>query len=408
MAVSVSRNQERDFLLNNQEAGLSMREWLPLAGMTCAAFLFNTSEFMPIGLLSAIAEDFAMTEAEIGRIVSIYAWVVMVLSMPLMVWASRYGLRALILSTLGVFILSNSLASLANDFWTLLGARLVLACAHAIYWSIATPAAVRLVEPKFKAIAMSMLVAGSSLAVILGLPVGRIIGLQLGWRMSFFVMAAVAVVILLYMAVVFPKLPKTEPFSFRQLPELLHNKVLMGLYGVNILVPMSQYTAYSYIEPFMKQVGGMSDNMITTALMMLGFAGMAGSMLFARLYERCSRYYLAGTILGLAASLMALHPLSGSEYLLLPLIVLWGIFMTSYGMASQAEVLQATTLSSAPVAMSIYSGIFNFGIGGGTWAGGVICTELSMAYIGYGGAVFALLGFGVSLWLLSTKNFSTK
>ncbi|MBQ5822995.1 MAG: MFS transporter [Selenomonadaceae bacterium] len=108
-------------MLNNQEAGLSMREWLPLAGMTCAAFLFNTSEFMPIGLLSAIAEDFAMTEAEIGRIVSIYAWVVMVLSMPLMVWASRYGLRALILSTLGVFILSNSLASLANDFWTCWG-----------------------------------------------------------------------------------------------------------------------------------------------------------------------------------------------------------------------------------------------------------------------------------------------
>ena len=104
---------------------------------------------------------------------------------------------------------------------------------------------------------MSMLVAGSSLAVILGLPVGRIIGLQLGWRMSFFAMAAVAVVILLYMAVVFPKLPKTEPFSFRQLPELLHNKVLMGLYGVNILVPMSQYTAYSYIEPFMKQAGGL-------------------------------------------------------------------------------------------------------------------------------------------------------
>ena len=103
-------------MFNKQENGLSLREWLPLAGMTCAAFLFNTSEFMPIGLLSAIAEDFAMTEAEIGRIVSIYAWVVMVLSMPLMVWASRYGLRALILSTLGVFILSNSLASLANDF----------------------------------------------------------------------------------------------------------------------------------------------------------------------------------------------------------------------------------------------------------------------------------------------------
>ena len=109
----------------NAKEKLTIKEWLPLVGMTFAAFLFNTSEFMPIGLLSTIAEDFAMTEAEIGRIVSIYAWVVMVLSMPLMVMASRYGLRALILATLGVFILSNSLASIATDFWTLLGARLV-------------------------------------------------------------------------------------------------------------------------------------------------------------------------------------------------------------------------------------------------------------------------------------------
>ena len=133
----------------NVKEKLTIKEWLPLIGMTFAAFLFNTSEFMPIGLLSTIAEDFVMTEAEIGRIVSIYAWVVMILSMPLMVMASRYGLRTLILSTLAVFILSNSLASIATDFWTLLGARLVPACAHAIYWSIATPAVVRMVAPQF-------------------------------------------------------------------------------------------------------------------------------------------------------------------------------------------------------------------------------------------------------------------
>ena len=72
---------------DNVKEKLTIKEWLPLIGMTFAAFLFNTSEFMPIGLLSTIAEDFAMTEAEIGRIVSIYAWVVMILSMPLMVMA---------------------------------------------------------------------------------------------------------------------------------------------------------------------------------------------------------------------------------------------------------------------------------------------------------------------------------
>lgn len=193
---------------DNVKEKLTIKEWLPLIGMTFAAFLFNTSEFMPIGLLSTIAEDFAMTEAEIGRIVSIYAWVVMILSMPLMVMASRYGLRTLILSTLAVFILSNSLASIATDFWTLLGARLILACAHAIYWSIATPAVVRMVAPQFKTVAMSMLIAGSSMAVILGMPLGRVIGLHAGWRMSFLTMAIIAACTLTYLCFVFPKLEK--------------------------------------------------------------------------------------------------------------------------------------------------------------------------------------------------------
>lgn len=379
---------------------LTLKEWLPLVAMTFATFLFNTSEFMPIGLLTSIADDFMMTEAEIGRIVSIYAWVVMILSMPLMVMASKYGLRSLILAMMGVFILSNSLASLAGGFWTLLGARLVLACAHAIFWSIAVPAAVRMVAPKFKAIAMSMLVTGSSLAVILGLPLGRVIGLQMGWRMAFFSMAAVAVAILVYMFFVFPKLDKTEPFSFKQLPELWHNKTLMALYGVNILIPMAQYTAYSYIEPFMKQIAGMSDNMVTSTLVILGFAGLAGSFIFARLYEQHRLYYMPITLIGLLSCLGLLYPLCGSHEVLIALVVLWGIFMTSYGMVSQAEVLAATTVSAAPVAMSIYSGIFNFGIGSGTWFGGMICTHISMAYVGFGGALLAACGFLCSLWLV--------
>lgn len=390
----------------NAKEKLTMKEWLPLIGMTFAAFLFNTSEFMPIGLLSTIAEDFAMTEAEIGRIVSIYAWAVMILSMPLMVMASRYGLRTLILATLGVFILSNSLASIATDFWTLLGARLVLACAHAIYWSIATPAAVRLVAPQFKTVAMSMLIAGSSMAVILGMPLGRVIGLNLGWRMSFLTMAIIAAVTLAYMCFVFPKLEKTEKFTFKQLPELLRNKALLGLYGIATVVPTAQYAAYSYIEPFMKFVAQMSDGMVTISLMIFGCAGLLGSAIFARTYEKHVKVFLTASIAGIAVSHLLLNAASANEYALIGLFIFWGVCMTCFGMASQADLLAATTVSAAPVAMSIYSGIFNFGIGSGTWVGGMICDHVDIAYIGYGAGILAVLGTIFSAWLSSHLHSS--
>lgn len=386
---------------DNVKEKLTIREWLPLIGMTFAAFLFNTSEFMPIGLLSTIAEDFAMTEAEIGRIVSIYAWVVMILSMPLMVMASRYGLRNLILSTLAVFILSNSLASIATDFWTLLGARLILACAHAIYWSIATPAVVRMVAPQFKTIAMSMLIAGSSMAVILGMPLGRVIGLHAGWRMSFLTMAIIAACTLTYLCFVFPKLEKTEKFTFKQLPELFRNKTLMGLFAIAALVPTAQYAAYSYIEPFMKFVAKMPDNMVTINLMILGCAGLLGSAIFARTYEKHVKVFLTLSIAGIAVSHLLLYPATVNEFAMIVLFIFWGVCMTCFGMASQADLMAATTVSAAPVAMSIYSGIFNFGIGSGTWVGGMICDHIDIAYIGYGAGILTILGTIFSAWLAS-------
>ena len=82
------------------ENKITTREWLPLIGMTVSAFIFNTSEFMPIGLLSDIAADFRMTEAQAGMLITIYAYVVMLMSLPLMIAASRYPLRKLLLATI--------------------------------------------------------------------------------------------------------------------------------------------------------------------------------------------------------------------------------------------------------------------------------------------------------------------
>lgn len=77
--------------------GVSLREWLPLIGMMLSAFIFNSSEFMPIGLLTDIGDTFGTSEAQTGLIVSVYAWAVMILSLPLMVLATRVDFRRLFL-----------------------------------------------------------------------------------------------------------------------------------------------------------------------------------------------------------------------------------------------------------------------------------------------------------------------
>ena len=172
---------------------LTIRELMPLVGLTFSAFILNTSEFMPIGLLTDIAGSFSINEATCGLMITAYAWAVMLLSLPLMMAASRIEFKRLLLGVLVVFAIGQFLSAIAPTFAILTLARIVVASAHAIFWSIASVMATRLVDVSHGSLAIGMIATGSSIAQIFGLPLGRAIGLALGWRMTFAVVGAIAV-----------------------------------------------------------------------------------------------------------------------------------------------------------------------------------------------------------------------
>ena len=231
---------------------MSAGQWLPLVGLTLSAFIFNTSEFMPIGLLTDIAVDLHVTEARAGMLISVYAWVVALLSLPLMLLVARMEYRRLLLVTLALFIVSHLLSAVAGSYAVLMASRIGVACSHAVFWSIASPLAVRIVPEKRRSLALSMIVTGTSVAMVVGMPLGRIIGLYVGWRTSFLCVAVLAAVVFCYLLAVFPKVPGGKSFSVRRLPVLLKHPVLVGIYLMALLVPTAHYTVYSYIEPFLR------------------------------------------------------------------------------------------------------------------------------------------------------------
>lgn len=290
---------------------MSTRELLPLVALTLSAFLLNTSEFVPIGLLTDIAGAFSLSESGAGAMISIYAWAVALLSLPLMLAASRVPPRALIVSVLAVFCGGQVASALAPTFELLVASRLIVAAAHAVFWSVASPFAVRVAAPERSALAMSMIVTGTSVAMIFGLPLGRALGLALGWRMTFVCVGAAAAAALAGLIAFFPRLEAGEPFTLDRLPELARNRALMGLYLATILFATGYYTGYSYIEPFLQQVAAMPDALITAALTVFGVAGLVGSGLFARFFDAHRRPFLTATMLGMAAALLLLLPSQG-------------------------------------------------------------------------------------------------
>ncbi len=108
----------------------------------------------------------------------------------------------------------------------------------------------------------------------------------MGWNMAFFCVGIIAFITTAYLIFVFPKVPGGESFSIKQMPEIFKNKTLMGIFLVTFLFATSYYTGYSYIEPFLQKVAGLSDNWVTTTLTIFGAAGLLGSFLFSHYYDK--------------------------------------------------------------------------------------------------------------------------
>ena len=372
---------------------MARKDWLVLAGLAFSAFIMNTSEFMPIGLLVDIAADFGMTEAGAGLIISLYAWAVALLSIPLMVFASRFELKRLMLAVIALFAAGQVASALAPTFPLLVAARLMVAAAHAVFWSIASPVAVRVVGQHHAEAAIGTIATGSAIAMVCGLPLGRAIGLVLGWRMTFACVAAAAVVALVFLLTAMPRLAQGQRFSARQLPELFKIPALRNIYVVTALFATAHFTGYSYIEPFLQQVAGFSENLTTFALVLFGAAGVAGSMVFSRTYRRTRFSFMRGAVLGVVASLALLLAASIGPVAVLAVCAVWGACYTAYNVAFQAEVVSNAPQPAQTVAMAAYSGIFNLGIGSGTWVGGVVTSAVSVADVGLGGAVIGAAAF---------------
>lgn len=365
-------------------------QWLPLLGLTFSAFIFNTSEFVPIGLLTDIANDFQITEAHAGLLITIYAWVVALASLPLMLLVSKVEFKRLLLSVVALFALSHILSSVSSNYMTLMVSRIGVACSHAIFWSIASPLAVKVAPEGKRSLALSFIVTGTSIAMFVGLPLGRIVGLFLGWRMTFLCIAVLAALVFVFMAIVFPKVPNQNPVSLRNLPGLVKTPALTGIYILTVVAITGHYTGYSYIEPFMAQVAHLRESAITFALMLFGLAGIVGSILFSKKYDKHPVAFINVAVYGIVAFLYLLQPASISMGSTLLVCVLWGIAITAFNLVFQALIIQFAPQATS-IAMSIYSGIFNVGIGSGALIGGYTCTYLSLGWIGYIGGTISLV-----------------
>lgn len=367
----------------------NFKEWLPLIGLACATFIFNTSEFIPIGLLSDIARDLNVSASKAGLLITVYAWFVAIASLPLMLLVTRMESRRLMLSIIALFIVSHIFSALSASYGMLMASRLGVAASHAIFWSIVTPLAVKVAPKGHSSAALATIITGSSIAMIAGLPLGRSIGIISGWRTTFLAIGIVSAVVFAILATVLPKVENNNPFSVKELPDLLKSPALKNIYAMTVLTITGHFTCYSYIEPFLAIAGGYSENFITGILMIFGIVAIIGSFLFSRYFDNNRKFFLRYMVCSIFAYMLLLLPASRNPYTLIAVFVAWGLCMAFFNLTFQSEIIRNAPRGTE-VAMSIYSGIYNIGIGGGALVGGIVCTHSSISNVGFAGGLIGL------------------
>lgn len=367
-----------------------IKPWLPLVGLTLSSFVLTTSEFIPIALLSDVAAQFTLTDAVAGQIISVYAWVVALCSLPLILLFSHTDCRRLFLTIMVLFVIGSAFSGLATSFAVLLVARVGVALTHSLFWALFVPMAAKVAPEGKSSAGIGMVMSGTAIAMIVGVPIGRMVGLMAGWRATFFLIAALALAVYLLLLIVLPDVKSSVKVSLKGLPHLLRKPALLAVYALTLIIITGNYTGYSYIEPFLAVVAAMSPQTITLTLTVFGFSGIMGSWLFARYFDHAPHRFTVMTVAGLTLSLLlapiaAMHPVT-----MVALCVVWGLTFTAYDLVCSADVVRIAPEADT-IAVAIYSGLFNAGIALGTMTGGAVLTRLPLsATVTVGGAIAAV------------------
>jgi MFS transporter, DHA1 family, inner membrane transport protein len=370
-----------------------VRAYLALTALTLSAFIYVTTETLPIGLLPQIAGDLHVAESSVGLLVTAYGFVVVVATFPLTRLSARWPRRRLIAVLLGVFVVAMAVSAAAPDYPVLLAARVATALSQAVFWAVVTPVAAALFPPAARGRALSILFAGGSLAVLGGTPFGTWLGQLAGWRVPFVVLAAVGVAAALAIVRLLPSHEARDGDTSRGThPDVLRYRLLVVAVAVMVT---GFYAGYTFISPFLTGVSGLAETAVAPILLLLGVTGLLGVFIGGRV--AANRAWIAIMVVaGLMAVGLAAQSLAGP--------VAWAaiaaISVSSFALSSANVLMGTLVLRIAPGSTDIgaagTSTAVNVGITAGALLGSASVASAGVRDLPLLGAGLALLAFGVA------------
>ncbi|MET4680986.1 MFS transporter [Stenotrophomonas rhizophila] len=351
--------------------------WWAVTAVSLATFSVVTTEMLPVGLLTPIAEALATSTGTAGLMISLPALLAALFAPLVVISAGGLDRRALLCALLGLLVIANLGAAFAPTLGWMLAARVLVGLCMGGIWAIAGGLAVRLVATRSVGLATSLIFGGVAAASVLGVPLGALIGELFGWRWAFGSMALLGAAVLALHLAVMPGLPPSGTTTLRQFGHQLGNRALQRGLMLTFLLVAGHFIAFTFVRPLLLSVPGFDAGWVGPLLFGYGAAGMAGNFLAGIVAARRTRLTVSLIAAGLV--LVPLLFLSIGESRLGGALALlaWGL---AYGGVSVG--LMTWMMKAAPgaveVASALYVGAFNVGIASGACLGGQALDRLGL------------------------------
>ncbi|NGM80850.1 MFS transporter [Paenibacillus sp. 7124] len=349
------------------------------------------TEFVIMGILPNVAEDLHVSIASAGQLITSYALGVAIGAPILAILTYRLPQKQLLCLLMILFIIGNGVAAIAPNYNVLMGARLFTALAHGTFFGVGSVIAASLVQPGRRAAAVSIMMAGLTVANIIGVPIGTFIGQHLGWRASFGAVVVMGVLSLAGILLLVPVIKAEETSSLtRQLRALLQPKLLLvlltGAFGC-----ASLFSVFTYITPLLEDITGFSENAVALTLVLFGIGVTTGNIVGGRLAD----WKLMPSMLVIFAFLAAV--LAFFAYSIhIPLLAVITIFIWgagAFGVFPGLQVRIMTLAKDAPALASTSNhSALNLGNAFGAFFGGFIITHVGLSSLPWFGALLSFLG----------------
>lgn len=255
-----------------------------LIALAFGTLALGMTEFVMMGILPDVAHGLNVSIVEAGHLISAYA-IGVCCGAPLLVIAHKYSPKSILLFLGGMMLLGATLCSVATNYYMLLAARFIAGLPHGAYFGVASIAAVRLADEDHKTGAVSIMIAGMTIANLFGVPLSTALSSNISWRVPFVLVVFLSILVIFYIWKWVPYLEPTPSKSFKGQFKFLKSGAPWLILGATMFANGGIFCWYSYVAPLMTHEGGFAPEIVSLLMIAAGFGMVVGNITSGRLSD---------------------------------------------------------------------------------------------------------------------------